>query len=64
MDDYKDEVAKNFLPVNNESNDDANFVTTSTSSTSEYESYKNTLTFRGHIDRVTALEFDEKNQRW
>jgi WD40 repeat protein len=67
LDDYKDEVAKNFLPVINDSNSDANmsstFFITSTSSTSEYEPYKNTLTFRGHIDRVTTLEFDEKNKR-
>ena len=70
LDDYKDEVAKYLLPsfttyINtsiiptnkktfNVSNENTNEV---------YEPFKNTLTFKGHIDTVKALVFDEAKER-
>ena len=73
LDDYKDEVAKNLISSTTTSPRTTSINTspeTKTSSrfsyentTEVYQPFKNTLTLRGHIDSVSALVFDEKNER-
>jgi WD40 repeat protein len=66
LDDYKDEVAKNLIPSISTSPIPETKTRSSFSyenTTEVYQPFKNTLTLRGHIDSVSALVFDEKNER-
>ena len=66
LDDYKDEVVKNLISSITTSPLPETKTISSFSyenTTEVYQLFKNTLTLRGHIDSVSALVFDEKNER-